>query len=225
MRSIVFSIPEDARVFSALVRVSSYLNCFVTKEDQVMMDAVEAPCASVLHHEAFLQIWDELTQHEAKVRELTEKRDTYKLLSKKLQSELEVARKEHTVWTEQVNRVLEDSDDELDSVANDSILKVRQRLEQIGQLQVHVYAIQTEAEEFKKNTDLITTQKEAVQAQLVSVESQLWAAKEKTSVQANRIEELQYELNSTISGQESLGTELETLLLRSDFLSKVNIRR
>ncbi|XP_016490783.1 uncharacterized protein LOC107810508 [Nicotiana tabacum] len=57
--------------------------------------------------------------------------------------------------------------------------------------------------------DLITSQKEVVQAQLASTEAQLRAAKEKISVQAKRIEELQSELNSAVSGQESLATELE----------------
>ncbi|XP_009589724.1 uncharacterized protein [Nicotiana tomentosiformis] len=128
-----------------------------------------------------------VARHEAEVWELTNKRDTYKLLSEKLHTELEVARKEHTEWDEQV----------------------RQRLEQIGQLQVQVDAIQTEADEFNKNKDLITSQKETVQAQLASVEAQLRAAKEKTSVQAKRIEELQSKLYSAISGQESLATELE----------------
>lgn len=44
-----------------------------------------------MHHKAFLQIREKLTQHEVEVRELTEKRDTHKLLSEKLQVELEVA--------------------------------------------------------------------------------------------------------------------------------------
>ncbi|XP_070031971.1 uncharacterized protein [Nicotiana tomentosiformis] len=85
----------------------------------------------------------------------------------------------------------------------------RQRLEQIGQLQAQIDMIQTEVEEFKENMDLITSQKEAVQAQLASAEAQLRAAKERTSMQAKRIEELQSELNSAVSGQESLDTELE----------------
>ncbi|XP_070049507.1 uncharacterized protein [Nicotiana tomentosiformis] len=41
--------------------------------------------ASVLHHEAFLRIREE---HKAEVRNLTEKSDTYKLLSEKLQADL-----------------------------------------------------------------------------------------------------------------------------------------
>ncbi|XP_070054919.1 uncharacterized protein [Nicotiana tomentosiformis] len=66
--------------------------------------------ALVLHHVTFLRYWDELNQLEAEVRGLTEKRNTYKLLSeqhegeaKSLRAELEVARKEHTDLVEQEN--------------------------------------------------------------------------------------------------------------------------
>ncbi|XP_070049457.1 uncharacterized protein [Nicotiana tomentosiformis] len=44
--------------------------------------------ASVLHHETFLRYREELTHHEAEVWDLTEKSDTYKLLSEKLQADL-----------------------------------------------------------------------------------------------------------------------------------------
>nr|XP_016483937.1 PREDICTED: cingulin-like [Nicotiana tabacum] len=129
----------------------------------------------------FLRYREELAQHEVEVRELTEKRDTYKLLSEKLQAKLEAARKEHVEWAKQA----------------------------------HVDTIQAKVEEFKKNMDLITLEKEAVQAQLASAEAQLRATKEKTLVQAKKIEELQSELNSTISGQESLAKELEAAKYKS----------
>ncbi|XP_070050280.1 uncharacterized protein [Nicotiana tomentosiformis] len=65
--------------------------------------------ASVLHHETFLRYRDKLNQYEAEVRGLTEKRDTYKLLSeqregeaKSLRTKLEVARKEHADLVEQL---------------------------------------------------------------------------------------------------------------------------
>ncbi|XP_070047066.1 uncharacterized protein [Nicotiana tomentosiformis] len=77
------------------------------------------------------------------------------------------------------------------------------------QLQAQIDAIQIEAEEFKKNMDLITSQKESVQTQLALAEAQLRDAKEKTSVQAKRIEELQSKRNSAVSSQESLATKLE----------------
>nr|XP_009594334.1 tropomyosin, muscle-like [Nicotiana tomentosiformis] len=162
--------------------IASYLRCLVTKEDRALMDAVEAPC---LFNEA----------QQALNRELTKKRDTYKLLNERLLAELEVARKEHTEWVERVNRVLKDSDDELDSMANDSILQVD--------------TIQAEAEEFKKHMDLVTSEKEVVQAQLALVEAQLRVAKEKTLVQAKKIEELQSEVNSVVSREESLAKESE----------------
>nr|XP_033510821.1 uncharacterized protein LOC117275625 [Nicotiana tomentosiformis] len=80
-RKIVLSFPEDARVFSPLVGIASYLRSLVTEDDQAMMNAVGAAClfnkaqhalnrASVLNHEAFLRIREE---HEAEFRNLTEK--------------------------------------------------------------------------------------------------------------------------------------------------------
>nr|XP_009589372.1 uncharacterized protein LOC104086748 [Nicotiana tomentosiformis] len=48
-----------------------------------------------------------------------------------------------------------------------------------------------EAEEFKKNMDILASKKETVQAQLESAEAQLQAAKEKASVQASLADELE----------------------------------
>ncbi|XP_075107876.1 uncharacterized protein LOC107765403 isoform X2 [Nicotiana tabacum] len=125
--------------------------------------------------------------HEAEVRDLVEKNDTYKLLSEKLQANLVTVRDEHAEMAEQV----------------------RQRLEQIGRLQTQVDAIQAEAEEFEKNTDILASKKETVQAQLESVEAQLQAAKEKASVQVEKIKELQYRLDLVVSDKASLANELE----------------
>nr|XP_016439293.1 PREDICTED: uncharacterized protein LOC107765188 [Nicotiana tabacum] len=90
--------------------IASYLRSLVIEEDQAVMNAVEAAClfnkaqhapnqALVLHHEAFLRIREE---HEAEVRNLTEKSDTYKLLSEKLQTDLVTDRDEHAEMAEQV---------------------------------------------------------------------------------------------------------------------------
>ncbi|XP_016439528.1 uncharacterized protein LOC107765403 isoform X1 [Nicotiana tabacum] len=147
--------------------------------------------------------------HEAEVRDLVEKNDTYKLLSEKLQANLVTVRDEHAEMAEQVFRVLHDNEDELEITTNDPILQVRQRLEQIGRLQTQVDAIQAEAEEFEKNTDILASKKETVQAQLESVEAQLQAAKEKASVQVEKIKELQYRLDLVVSDKASLANELE----------------
>nr|XP_033510044.1 uncharacterized protein LOC104088775 [Nicotiana tomentosiformis] len=158
-RKIVLSVLEDARVFSPPVGIASYLRSLVTEEDQAVMKAVGAAFlfnevqhalnrALVLHHEAFLGIREE---HEAEVRNLNEKSDTYKLLSEKLRADLATNRDEHAEMAEQA----------------------RQRFEQIGRLQTQVDMIQAEAEEFKKNMDILVSKKEIVQAQLESVETQL----------------------------------------------------
>nr|XP_016480411.1 PREDICTED: centrosome-associated protein CEP250-like [Nicotiana tabacum] len=165
--------------------------------------------ALVLHHEMFLRYREELNHHEAESRELTEKRDAYKLLSEKLQAELEAARKEHADLVEQVRRVFKVSDDESDKVANGPYPHVQKKLDQIDQLQAEVDAVKAEAEEWKRNMDCLASEKEAALAQLASAEAQLRAAKEMSLAQAKMIEELQSQLNSVVFDRESLDKELE----------------
>ncbi|XP_070003174.1 uncharacterized protein [Nicotiana sylvestris] len=148
--------------------------------------------ASVLHYEAFLRI---LEEHEAEVRELTKKRDVYKLRSEKFQAKLEVARGKNTEMAEQVFRVLHDSEDKLEITTNDPILQVD--------------TIWAEAEEFKKNMDILASKKEAIQVELESAESQLRAAREKALVQVKKIEEFQSQLDSVIYDKANLANELE----------------
>ncbi|XP_070040873.1 uncharacterized protein [Nicotiana tomentosiformis] len=94
---------------------------------------------------------------------------------------------------------------------SDPILQVRQRLEQIGHLKTQIDAIKAEEEEFKKNMDILSSKKETVQEQLELVETQLQAAKEKTSVQVKKIEDLQYQLDLAISDKENLANEFEVV--------------
>ncbi|XP_070056248.1 uncharacterized protein [Nicotiana tomentosiformis] len=164
--------------------------------------------ASVLHHEAFLRIREE---NEAEVRELTEKSDSYKLLSEKLQADLAAARDEHEEMGYQVFRILHDSKDELEITTDNPILQVRQRLEQIGRLNLQVDELMAEWEKFKENMDILASKKEAVQAQLESAEAQLRAVKENTSVQIERVKELQSRLDLSTSDKESLANELEVV--------------
>nr|XP_016439888.1 PREDICTED: uncharacterized protein LOC107765724 [Nicotiana tabacum] len=121
-QAIFMPIPKDARVLSAPVEITSYLRCLVTEEDQARMNEV-----SVLHHEAFLRYREEFKHHEAEIRELAEKKDVYKLLSEKLQAELEAAR-----------------NDDSNILANDPNPQVQKRLNQIEQLQVEVDTMKVE---------------------------------------------------------------------------------
>ncbi|XP_070040351.1 uncharacterized protein [Nicotiana tomentosiformis] len=140
--------------------------------------------ASVLHHEAFLRIREE---HEAEVRNLTKKSDFYKLLSEKLRADLTTAREEHEEMAEQV----------------------RQRIEQIRLLNSQVDGLLAEAEEFKKNMDILASKKEVVQSQLELSEAQLRSAKENASGLIERMKELQHRLDLAISDKASLADELE----------------
>nr|XP_009763805.1 PREDICTED: tropomyosin beta chain-like [Nicotiana sylvestris] len=88
-------------------------------------------------------------------------------------------------------------------------LEAAQRVHAEMAEQAQVDTIQAEAEEFMKNMDLLASKKEAVQAQLELSETQLRDAKEKTLVQDKKIEELQSQLDSAISGKENLAKELE----------------
>lgn len=73
------------------------------------------------------------------------RRDAYKLLSERLQAELEAARKEHADLVEQVRRVLEVSDDESVMVANGPNPQVQKKLDKIEQLQAEVDVVKAEA--------------------------------------------------------------------------------
>ncbi|XP_070054471.1 uncharacterized protein C4H3.14c-like [Nicotiana tomentosiformis] len=178
----------------------------------VIQQSSESAEASMLHHEAFLRIREE---HEDEVQDLTEKSDSYKLLSEKLRADLAAARDEHEEMAKQVFRILHDSEDELEITTNNPILQVRQRLEQIRRLNSQVDELMTEGEKFKKNMDILASKKEAVQAQLESAEAQLRAAKENASVHIERVKELQSGLDLATSNKASLANELEVAKAKS----------
>ncbi|XP_070046983.1 uncharacterized protein YGR130C-like [Nicotiana tomentosiformis] len=179
----------------------------------IIISIPEDARASVLHHENFLRYREELNQHEAETQELIEKRDAYKLLSVKLQAKLEAARKEHADLVKQVRQAFEVSDDYSDIVANDLNPQAQKKLDHIEQLRVEVNTVKAEAEEWKKNMDRLASEKETAHAQLASTEVQFRAAKEKTLVQAKKIEELQSQLNSAVSDQEYLANDLDAAKL------------
>ncbi|XP_070046959.1 uncharacterized protein [Nicotiana tomentosiformis] len=98
--------------------------------------------ASVLHHEAFLRIREE---HDAEVRSLTKKSDSYKLLSEKLRADLTAAREEHEEMAEQV----------------------RQRITRIGRLNSQVDGLRAEVEEFKKNKAGLANELEVARSEVI----------------------------------------------------------
>ncbi|XP_070055124.1 uncharacterized protein [Nicotiana tomentosiformis] len=167
-----------------------------TIEEEVDIDTETGLEASMLHHEVFLRSRGELRRYDAEIQRLTEEGDAFKLLSKKREGEakglragLEVARREQ---------------DNL----SDFVPQVQQKLDVIRQLRVEVDAVKAEDEEWKKNMDCLASEKEAARTQLALAENQLRSLKEKSLVQAKKIEEFQYRLGSTTSDRERLATEL-----------------
>ncbi|XP_070054929.1 tropomyosin-like [Nicotiana tomentosiformis] len=86
---------------------------------------------------------------------------------------------------------------------------VQKKLDQIEQVQAKVDTVKVEAEEWKRNMDILASEKETARAQLASTEAQLRGSKEKASVQSKKIEEIQTQLSSVVSGQETFAKELE----------------
>nr|XP_016491191.1 PREDICTED: uncharacterized protein LOC107810878 [Nicotiana tabacum] len=157
------SSPKDALGATNLTESPQFSDAMINKakstasEDVTGLgDLLDPKKASILHHETFLRYREELAQHEAEVRELTEKRDTYKLLSEKLQAELEAARKEHAEWAEQK---IEELQSKLNSVvsgqeslakefeaARSEVVVAKTKADAKGaQLKVDVEAIQAQA--------------------------------------------------------------------------------
>ncbi|XP_070049084.1 uncharacterized protein [Nicotiana tomentosiformis] len=126
--------------------------------------------ASVLYHETFLQFWEELTQHEAEVRELTEKRDSYKLLSEKLSAESETAREEHAEWAEQVKKI-----EELQSHLNSAISGQENLAKELEAAKSEVVVAETKADakvaQFKVDVEAIHVQAKSM------VEHARWKAR------------------------------------------------
>ncbi|XP_070056532.1 uncharacterized protein [Nicotiana tomentosiformis] len=171
--------------------------------------------ASALYHKAFFRSRGELNRYEAKNRRLTEQRDTFKLLNeqreeeaKGLRAELEASREEQTDLAEQVKQIFEVNITDSGMVANSSIPMIQRKLDVIGKLREEVDTVKVDAEAWKKNMDRLASEKEVVQAQLASAETQLRSLKEKALVQAKKIEEFQSQLGLATSDREKLATEL-----------------
>ncbi|XP_070043258.1 uncharacterized protein [Nicotiana tomentosiformis] len=93
-------------------------------------------------------------------------------------------------------------------MANNSVPQVKQKFDMIRQLRAEVDVVKSEAEEWKKNMDRLTSEKETARTQLASAEAQLRSLKEKAIVYAKKIKEFQSQLSSANSDRERLNTEL-----------------
>ncbi|XP_070056166.1 uncharacterized protein [Nicotiana tomentosiformis] len=226
-RSIIITVPEDARVLSAPVGVATYLRCLVTEEYQARMNEVDISCLFNEAQQALNRYRDEVNQLEAEVRELAEKTDTYKLLSeqhecvvKSLRAELDAAQKKHAYLVEQV-KIFEVSNDDLAMATNDQTSQVQQKIDRIDQLRAEMNEVQAMADVWKENMDWLASEKENAREQLTSVEVQLRVAKEKADAWSRQIEDLQAQLGSAIAERDAFTKELEITRSESE-ITKVD---
>nr|XP_016437172.1 PREDICTED: myosin-8-like [Nicotiana tabacum] len=176
-----------------------------SQKRSVIITVPEDTRASVLHHEAFLRYRAEVNQLEAEVKELAEKRGMYKLLSeqrekevKNLQAELDASQKEHADLVEHV-KIFKVRNDKLDMATNGQNSQVQQKVDKIDQLQAEMDEVKAMAEEGEEKMDRLASKKETAQEQLASVEVQLRVVREKSEARAQKIEDFQSQLGSTMS--------------------------
>ncbi|XP_070046206.1 uncharacterized protein [Nicotiana tomentosiformis] len=177
-------------------------------------DFGEASClfdeASALPREACSRSRAELSRYEADLRTLTGERNALRLLceqreqeTKDLRVELTEAHQDQTDLTEQVMKILKTHGFDSGLEANISISQLQQKLEMIGQLREEVDIIKAEILGWKESMDRLAAEKEAARAQLSSAESQLQGMRERSSVQARKIEELEARLASELAKAKS----------------------
>ncbi|XP_070051318.1 uncharacterized protein [Nicotiana tomentosiformis] len=97
------------------------------------------------------------------------------------------------------------------------LAKLQQKIERIEQFRKEVDTIRAESLGWKESMDRLTAEKETARAQLSSVESQLQGMKEKSSIQAKKIEELEARLSSELAKAkfetEKTKTEVEEIVV------------
>ncbi|XP_075085596.1 uncharacterized protein LOC142168714 isoform X1 [Nicotiana tabacum] len=89
------------------------------------------------------------------------------------------------------------------TMANFSVSQLQQKIEMIGKLREEVDVIKAESLKWKEGMDRFAAEKEAARTQLSAAENQLQSMKEKGSVQARRIKELEARLASELAKAES----------------------
>ncbi|XP_070035661.1 intracellular protein transport protein uso1-like [Nicotiana tomentosiformis] len=122
---------------------------------------------------------------------------------KDLRAELAKAYQDQTDLTEQVMIILKTHGLASGTVDNISISQMQQKLEVVGKLHEEVDMIRAETLGWKYGMDHLAVDKETARAQLSSAETQLQDMKEKSSVQASKIEELEARLASELAKAKS----------------------
>ncbi|XP_070040512.1 uncharacterized protein [Nicotiana tomentosiformis] len=143
----------------------------------------------------------DLSQCETELQKVSEERNALKLLCgqknetiKDLQADSAKAREEEVGLDKQVSILLIEYILDPTVEVNTSLSQLQQKVEKIGLLLGEVNQVKAECDRWRETMDRLAAEKEATLAKLLSAEVQLRGVKQKSSVQAKRIEELETEL-------------------------------
>ncbi|XP_070042801.1 KNR4/SMI1 homolog [Nicotiana tomentosiformis] len=166
--------------------------------------------AATVHREACSLSQNELRRYEVDLQRVTDERNSLRLLLgqrdeeiKDLRAELAKAYQDQTDLFEQVMILLKAYGLDTGMMANISVPQLQQKIEIIGKLREEVDVIKIESLRWKVGMDRFAAEKETARAQLSSAETQLQKMKEKGSVHARRIEEIEARLASVLAKAET----------------------
>ncbi|XP_070049518.1 uncharacterized protein [Nicotiana tomentosiformis] len=147
---------------------------------------------------AFVKLRADLSQCKTELHKVSEEKNALKLLCgqndeaiKDLEADLAKAREEEAALDKQVSTLLIEFGLDPTVEANASLSQLQQKIERIELLRGEVDQVKADCDRWKGNMDRLATEKETALARLSSAAVQLRGAKEKSSAQAKRIEELE----------------------------------
>ncbi|XP_070045474.1 uncharacterized protein [Nicotiana tomentosiformis] len=159
---------------------------------------VPGPCTLKSDFKAFAKFRTDLSQCETELQKFSEERNALKLLCgqkdktiKDLQANLAKAHEEEAELDKQVSILLIKYGLDPTVEANTSLSQLQQKVERIELLRGEVDQVKADCDRWKENMDRLDAEKETTLAKLSSAEVQLQGIKEKSSIQAKRIEELE----------------------------------
>ncbi|XP_075093810.1 uncharacterized protein LOC107794032 isoform X1 [Nicotiana tabacum] len=143
----------------------------------------------------------DLSQYEAKLQKVLGERDDLRLLCSKkeeaikdLQADLAKVREERVELDQQVSLVLLKYGFDSTVEVNPPLSQLQQKIEKIGLLREEVDQIRAECNQWKETIDRLAAEKETILTKLLSADVQLRNVKQKVSVQAKKIDELEIQL-------------------------------
>ncbi|XP_070050018.1 uncharacterized protein [Nicotiana tomentosiformis] len=204
-------IPESSGVDDASCRdeqptgmLEGFSSKALQKEENAPSDSLGA---TTLHREASSKYRTELARCEADLKKLTKERNALKLLYVHKEEEIMSIRAEltraHQDQTELIEQIMSIFGSllciNLILVTNTLILQVQQKAELVEQLREEAKMREVETLGWKQSMDRLASEKDAVRAQLSSVERQLQSVKVENLDRAQKVKELETRLAAELA--------------------------